>query len=150
MRALRRWCGTVAALGAVLGLAAAAYGFSNILLLHGTLRLQNYDGFFAEDYPDYSGRATVEFTAFTMKPGDAFPWHYHEGMAYAVLVKGTVTEDEGCGTVRQFSAGAGFVERPGRVHRVINYGRGSAIIYAALMYPVTSTDVVVTEEPTCP
>jgi quercetin dioxygenase-like cupin family protein len=149
MHKVKRRYKTAAAFVAAMGLAVAVYGFASILSLHGALDLSDYQGFFQSDYPDYTGPAVVEFTAFTMKPGDAFPWHYHEGLAYAVLVKGTITEDEGCGNVRKFSAGAGFVEIPGGVHRVINEGPGAAIIYAALMYPEGAPDIVVQDGPSC-
>src|SRR5690242_18186933 len=35
-------------------------------------------------------------------------WHYHPGRAYNVVTQGTVTIEDGCGQVNQYSAGQGF------------------------------------------
>lgn len=56
---------------------------------------------------------TVQFHTFTMKPGDAIPWHYHNALAYVVLERGTLTEthqDETSGqrVSENFSAGERF------------------------------------------
>src|ERR1043166_8405517 len=31
-------------------------------------------------------------------PGESFPWHFHPGPLWGVIISGTLTEDEGCGT----------------------------------------------------
>ena len=72
----------------------------------------------------------------TLDPGDVFPWHYHPGVVYAVIVSGTLTEDEGCG--RQFqtvNAGSAFSETPGRVHEVFNLGSVPVVITVTLVVP---------------
>ena len=59
----------------------------------------------------------------TFDPGDTFPWHYHPGPLYGVIVSGQLTEDHGCGAESLVhNAGEAFFEEPGRVHEVHNYG----------------------------
>lgn len=137
------------AVAGVVIVAATAFAFANILTVDGTLTLVNYTKFEKPDFSDYSGPATVRVAAFSMDPGEATSWHYHEGLTYVVLEQGTVTEDEGCGMVQTFSAGAGFVETPGRVHRVINTGSDKAVFYWSTMYPSSVKPSIPAAEPSC-
>ena len=72
----------------------------------------------------------------TFAPGEAFPWHFHPGPLWGVIVSGTLTEDEGCGTeLSVHSAGSAFSETAGRVHRVFNYGTEPVVINFAGVFP---------------
>jgi quercetin dioxygenase-like cupin family protein len=72
----------------------------------------------------------------TFAPGESFPWHFHPGPLWAVVVSGTITEDEGCGTaLNVYSADSAFSERSGRVHRVFNYGTEPVVINFAGVFP---------------
>ena len=72
----------------------------------------------------------------TFAPGESFPWHFHPGPIWGVIVSGTLTEDEGCGTaLNVYPAGSAFSETPGRVHRVFNYGTEPVVINFAAVFP---------------
>jgi len=72
----------------------------------------------------------------TFAPGESFPWHFHPGPIWGVIVSGTLTEDEGCGTaLNVYPAGSAFSETPGRVHRVFNYGTEPVVINFAAVLP---------------
>jgi hypothetical protein len=72
----------------------------------------------------------------TFAPGEAFPWHFHPGPLWGVIVSGTLTEDEGCGTaLNVYPAGSAFSETPGRVHRVFNNGTEPVVINFTTVVP---------------
>jgi len=72
----------------------------------------------------------------TFAPGESFPWHFHPGPLWGVIVSGTLTEDEGCGTaLNVLPAGSAFSETPGRVHRVFNHGTEPVVINVAGVFP---------------
>ena len=72
----------------------------------------------------------------TFAPAESFPWHFHPGPIWGVIVSGTLTEDEGCGTpLNVYAAGSAFSETPGRVHRVFNYGTEPVVINFAGVFP---------------
>ena len=79
--------GTLIGLMAVL--VGSAFALSNIALLLGTIPA--YD--FGIAGPGYPVPATVQIHAFTMKPGDAVPWHFHKGLSYVILAHGRLTEE---------------------------------------------------------
>ena len=56
-------------------------------------------------------------------------WHYHPGYVYNVVAEGTVTVEDGCGAVKQYSAGQAFETSDGRVHRAYNLGTVDAVEY---------------------
>ena len=56
-------------------------------------------------------------------------WHYHPGYVYNVVAEGTVTVEDGCGDVKQYSAGQAFETSDGRVHRAYNLGQVDAVEY---------------------
>ena len=76
----------------------------------------------------WQGPATL--TARTLKTpvGETTgPWHYHPGYVYNVVRQGTITVEDGCGSVQSFSAGQAFETSEGRVHRAYNLGNMDAI-----------------------
>jgi quercetin dioxygenase-like cupin family protein len=54
-------------------------------------------------------------------------WHYHPGYVYNVVSQGTITVEDGCGEIKQYSAGQAFETSEGRVHRAYNLGQVDAI-----------------------
>jgi quercetin dioxygenase-like cupin family protein len=50
-------------------------------------------------------------------------WHYHPGDLYGVVRQGTLTENLGCGRVKDFPAGTAFHDPAGVVHQVSNTGQ---------------------------
>jgi hypothetical protein len=56
-------------------------------------------------------------------------WHYHPGYVYNVVKSGTLTVEDGCGAVNQYSAGEAFESSDGRVHRAYNLGEVDALEY---------------------
>ena len=85
----------------------------------------------------------------TLKPGDVIPWHYHPGPAYVIVSRGTLTEDDGCGQVREFGPGSAFSEEPGHIHQVSNQSHGSVALYFTAVFPVGSEEAVFVEAPEC-
>jgi quercetin dioxygenase-like cupin family protein len=82
-----------------------------------------------------SGKIVSMFQV-TFAPGESFPWHFHPGPIWGVIVSGTLTEDEGCGTaLKVYAAGSAFSETPGRVHRVFNYGTEPVVINFTAVVP---------------
>lgn len=56
-------------------------------------------------------------------------WHYHPGYVYNVVKSGTVVVEDGCGEVKEYSAGQAFETSDGRVHRAYNLGEVDAVEY---------------------
>jgi hypothetical protein len=56
-------------------------------------------------------------------------WHYHPGYVYNVVKEGTVVVEDGCGEVKEYSAGQAFETSDGRVHRAYNLGEVDAVEY---------------------
>ena len=76
----------------------------------------------------WNGPATL--TARTLKTpvGETTgAWHYHPGYVYNVVRQGTITVEDGCGSVQSYSAGQAFETSEGRVHRAYNLGGVDAI-----------------------
>ncbi len=124
--------------------AGSALGLSVILNVQGTI-----DSFSFPEFPELNGPATAEMVGLTLKPGDVIPWHYHQGPAYVIVSRGTLTEDDGCGQVRQFAAGTAFSEEPGHIHQVSNQGHRAVVIYFATVFPVDSQDAIFVDGPDC-
>lgn len=124
---------------ALAGLAVAATGsalaFSDLHFSPGTVAEYDFGGF----GPGHPIPGIVVIEGFTMKPGDSVGWHYHKGLSYVIVLRGTVTEQdlEGPGQCveRQDMPGSAFVEGPGHVHNVTNRGTGVAIIWWATIFP---------------
>lgn len=62
-------------------------------------------------------------------------WHYHPGYVYNVVTQGTITIEDGCGQVRQYSKGDAFETSEGRVHRAYNLGIEDAVEYNMFVGP---------------
>ena len=62
-------------------------------------------------------------------------WHYHPGYVYNVVTQGTITIEDGCGQVNQYSAGQAFETSEGRVHRAYNLGTEDALEYNMFVGP---------------
>jgi len=76
----------------------------------------------------WNGPATL--TARTLKTpiGETTgAWHYHPGYVYNVVRQGTITIEDGCGSIQSYSAGQAFETSEGRVHRAYNLGGEDAI-----------------------
>jgi len=63
-------------------------------------------------------------------------WHYHPGNVYNVVTQGTITIEDGCGQIDQYSKGEAFETSEGRVHRAYNLGAEDAIEYNMFVGPV--------------
>lgn len=64
------------------------------------------------------GPATLTMRTLTILPGEVLGWHYHPGAgAYTIVKTGTLTVEDGCGGETVYTAGQGFLEPSGRVHR---------------------------------
>jgi len=62
-------------------------------------------------------------------------WHYHPGYVYNVVTQGTITIEDGCGEINQYSAGEAFETSEGRVHRAYNLGFEDALEYNMFVGP---------------
>ena len=116
-------------------LAGTAAALSNTSFTIGTVANYDFGGF----GPGYPIPATIQIHAFTMNPGDTVPWHYHKGLSYVILARGTLTEHHLVGPDRcakhELTAGSAFVESPGQVHTVTNTGDDVAVIYWSTIFP---------------
>jgi quercetin dioxygenase-like cupin family protein len=135
---------TIVAGFAIALMATVALGLSAILNVQGTI-----DSFSFPEFPQFNGPANAEMVGLTLKPGDVIPWHYHQGPAIVIVSHGTLTEDDGCGHIREFGAGSAFSEEPGHIHQVSNQGSGAVILYFAAVYPVGQEDAVFVDGPDC-
>jgi quercetin dioxygenase-like cupin family protein len=114
----------------------AGLALSNVALTLGTVA--SYD--FGVFGPGYPVPGTVQIHVFTMKPGDAVPWHYHKAPSYVILRRGTLTEQHfdpqtGQCVSEKLTAGNAFVEPPGLVHHVTNTGNDEAVIWWSTVFP---------------
>ena len=99
--------------------------------------------------PQRTISAKAEMIGFTLKQGEGVPFHYHEDPSFVIVTKGTLTEDDGCGSVVDHLAGSAFTEEPGHVHAVQNNGRGAVVVYFADIYPADSEDAIFVDPPVC-
>jgi len=116
-------------------LAGSALALSTISFAIGTVAAYDFGGF----GPGHPIPGTVQIQAFTMKPGDTVPWHYHKGASYVILERGTLTEQHMLGpnhcASEDVTAGTAFVEPPGLVHTVTNTGNDVAVIWWSTVFP---------------
>lgn len=116
-------------------LVGSCFALSNFALLLGTIPA--YD--FGIAGPGYPVPATVQIHAFTMKPGDTIPWHYHKALSYVILTHGSITEQHLVGPdhceSEAFNKGTAFAESPGEIHTVKNTGNDTAVIWWATVFP---------------
>ena len=140
MRLIRRrklvlLLGVLLALGGAVGAWAGMFG--TFFTLEGILESPYDFGF-----DTVAGRqvgpqqATVLFQEFVLQPGITTGWHYHRGLSYVVLVRGTIQEQKGadCSTLTH-SPGTAFLENPYEVHSVTNNGPKNAILIWATVFP---------------
>jgi quercetin dioxygenase-like cupin family protein len=82
------------------------------------------------------GPAQVTARVLTTPVGETTgAWHYHPGYVYNVVTQGTITIEDGCGQVQQYSTGEAFETSQGRVHRAYNLGSEDAIEYNMFVGP---------------
>src|SRR5262245_60406143 len=128
---------TSAAMATVLvtALAGTAWALANLELTLGTVAGYDFGAF----GPGYPVPGTIQIHAFTLRPGDTVPWHFHKAASYVILARGTVTEQHVVGpnacASEDVPAGSAFVEPPGLVHSVTNTGQDSAVIWWATIFP---------------
>src|SRR5262249_52409242 len=91
-------------------LGAVVYAATPTLLGAGTVAHSNIVG----------GPATMTARKLTIPPREVGGWHYHPGLITAVITKGTVIVEDGCGQMETFNQGDAFEKNDGRVHRAIN------------------------------
>lgn len=134
--------GVVIALTTVL--VGTAFALADISFATGTTASYDFGSF----GPGYPIPGTVQIQAFTVAPGETFPWHFHKATSYVVLVRGTLTEQHVAGPNQchseEVAAGSAFVEPAGAVHTVTNTGRGSALIWWATVFPESDGVVQIT------
>jgi len=125
--------GIVAALMVVL--TGTALALSSISFTTGNIASYDFGGF----GPGYPIPATVQIQKFTLKPGETIPWHFHKGVSYVILSRGTLTEQHLVGPSKceseELTAGGAFVESPNEVHNVTNTGTEDAVISWSTIFP---------------
>jgi mannose-6-phosphate isomerase-like protein (cupin superfamily) len=125
--------GIVVALMTVLTDTAVA--LSSISFTTGSIASYDFGAF----GPGFSVPATMQIQKFTLKPGETIPWHFHKGVSYVILSRGTLTEKHLVGPTHceseELTAGSAFVESPGQVHNVTNTGQEDAVISWSTIFP---------------
>lgn len=82
------------------------------------------------------GPATLMMRTLTIAPGETLAWHSHPGTgAYTVVVSGTLTIEDGCGSETSYSQGQAFVEAPDRVHRGKNLTAANVVTAQSFLVP---------------
>jgi quercetin dioxygenase-like cupin family protein len=126
-------------------LTGTALALSSISFNLGTVASYDFGGF----GPGFPVPAAVQIQAFKLNPGETIPWHFHKGVSYVILSRGTLTEQHLVGADQCESevvtAGSAFVESPGQVHNVTNTGQDVAVISWATIFP--KSDGLVTFNP---
>ena len=116
-------------------LTGTALALSSISFNIGTVASYDFGGF----GPGFPIPATIQIQTFTLKPGETIPWHFHKGVSYVILSRGTLTEQHLVGPGQceseELTAGSAFVESPGQVHSVTNTGHDDAVISWSTVFP---------------
>ena len=99
--------------------------------------IASYDfGSFGRGYPV---PGTVQIQAFTLKPGDMVPWHYHKVLSYVILARGTLTETHvvapGECHFEELSAGSAFRRDAWRGAHRQNTGNDAAVVWWSTVFP---------------
>ena len=127
-------------------LTGTALALSNLSFNLGTVTSYDFGGY----GPGYPVPGTIQIHAFKMNPGDTVPWHYHKGVSYVILARGTLTEQHLAGpgqcSSEEVTAGSGFVETPGLVHSVTNTGTDVTIVWWATVFPASDGIVQLSPE----
>jgi quercetin dioxygenase-like cupin family protein len=132
----RVWVGLAAAAGALLVAGTA--------LATGVITVKGIGGFGVGDEVGYASGHTftaniaagtaVNTVLLRVPPGAAFPWHYHPAALTVTVVAGRFTlQDAGTCDKQTFSAGQGFVEEAGVVHRATNTGADLVVLYVTYL-----------------
>lgn len=123
-----------------------SFCLANITLLMGTTTSYDFAGY----GPGYAIPATLQIQAFTLKPGEGVPWHYHKAPSYVIVTHGHLTMQQLVGPDQcasmEMRTGSGFVENPGMIHTVSNTGHDIAVIWWATVYPKSDPIVQYTPE----
>jgi hypothetical protein len=69
-------------------LTGTALALSSISFNIGTIASYDFGGF----GPGFPVPGTMQIQTFTLKPGETIPWHFHKGVSYVILSRGTLTE----------------------------------------------------------
>ena len=116
-------------------LTGSALALSGVSFNIGTVASYDFGGF----GPGFPIPATIQAQTFTLNPGETIPWHFHKGVSYVVLSRGTLTEQHVVGlgqcALEEETAGSAFVESPGQVHQVMNTGHDVAVISWVTVFP---------------
>ncbi|MCI0419537.1 MAG: cupin domain-containing protein [Acidobacteria bacterium] len=86
----------------------------------------------------FDGPATLTVRQLLIPPGEVGGWHYHPGLLFSVVKRGTVTIEDGCGQEEVFTAGQAFEQIGGRVHRAKNLGTEEVEEHNAFIVPAGS------------
>ena len=70
-------------------------------------------------FEEFSGPATVTVVDATYAAGEQVPWHYHPGQGYVIVLQGSITNQEPCGSQTTYTAGQAFAEEEGHIHRAV-------------------------------
>lgn len=140
----------IVAAGAVLLMfAAGAFATVTHVFSVNGLIVPTSDAISIPSTPALIGNAIVGINEATMAPGDVIGYHYHNGYAYTVVQAGTLTEEDACGNTVTHPAGTAFVEVPKHVHRVLNEGTDTVVLYWAIIHPADQPGSVPVSSPTC-
>ena len=115
----------VVGLGVVILFSVVAYAASSTILGVGI----------NADSQIINGPATMTARRLTIPAGEVGGWHYHPGLITAVVTRGAVTVEDGCGGAETFTAGQAFEKNDGRVHRAINPGAEEEEEYNMFIMP---------------
>lgn len=85
----------------------------------------------------------------TLPHNVASPWHYHTGPLYIAVRQGTLTEDLGCGNVKEFPAGTALHDPPNVVHQLRNSAEMEVQMTNFQIFPHGSPISVGVSQPTC-
>ena len=98
---------------------------------------------------DLGGPGALAFVTATFSAGDVAPWHRHPGQVFVVVRSGALTLENPCGSSEVYSAGQGFIEEPGHIHRAANYSGGTTIIDTLYVLPPGQPPNIPVETPVC-
>lgn len=82
-----------------------------------------------------NGPADVTFRQFLSAPGEVSPWHFHPGAVHNIVTAGSITIEDGCGGEQTYTAGQGWEQLDGRVHRWKNNGTVQESEYNTFIVP---------------
>lgn len=142
----------VAALGvALLAFVLAAFAVDfNTFIVNGVIPAYDPKAMLDTYNPFDGGPAVVHMAELTMLRGDLISWHHHTGQVFVVVKSGTVTENDGCGTIERHSAGQAWFEAPNHIHEVYNDHNAPVDLYVTNVHPKSMPGMVRDSGPDCP